>query len=433
MPQKKSSWRTTLALLCLVGIILWCSAEFAISYLILSQDGFGAMPMMGKVSGNVTDWRTGIPIEGATVRIKDEGALTDSEGNFTIEIPWGNYEMSVSKKEYKTVKMEVWSTTAASAGEDAGLAITRERVKEKQLEHVKMEPGEGLIDKGEGNSIAYQGEFTSIRLKRLLPEAVFVVFAIPAAILVYRKENYCTAIIFTAASALTGTSTYLGMLLAGAALLLIVMSKDEFIDVRWAKQFNKSGLKSLLHILVIVIIIALAAMFTFRAAVTFIAPLALPPNSVPDLSGQPASIDNLEFTANLSQPWRWIYGSGDVSCHQGSDRSLHMNGNQMPLCSRCSGRELGMAIGMLLMVFKRFKINWRFVILIVLMVGSMAIDAVPQTLGLWESTNISRLITGFLFGAATSIIIGCVLRELADPTWGMSLRRRHHETVPKTF
>jgi uncharacterized membrane protein len=98
-----------------------------------------------------------------------------------------------------------------------------------------------------------------------------------------------------------------------------------------------------------------------------------------------------------------------------------MNGNQMAVCTRCSGRELGMAIGMLLMVFKRFKVNWGFVILIVLMVVPMAIDAVPQYMGFWESTNISRLITGFLFGAATSIIIGTLLHEIEDPLWKASL------------
>jgi uncharacterized membrane protein len=52
----------------------------------------------------------------------------------------------------------------------------------------------------------------------------------------------------------------------------------------------------------------------------------------------------------------------------------------------------------------------------------MAIDAVPQYLGFWESTNISRVITGFLFGAATVVIIGTLLHEIENPLWGISIK-----------
>jgi uncharacterized membrane protein len=207
------------------------------------------------------------------------------------------------------------------------------------------------------------------------------------------------------------------------AVLLIASAKEEFVETQWAKRFMKSKVKPLLHGLITLVIIVLAGWFIFRASMIILAPMALPPNSVPDLTGQPVVIDNLEFTSTLSQPWRWIYESGDRSCNEIATRCFHLNGNQFAVCSRCTGRELGMGIGMLLMVFKRFKVKWKFIFLLLLIgVLPMAIDAVPQYLGFWESTNLSRVITGFLFGAATVVIIGTLLHEIENPLWEISIK-----------
>lgn len=146
----------------------------------------------------------------------------------------------------------------------------------------------------------------------------------------------------------------------------------------------------------------------------FLAPLALQPDSVNDLSGSTGVADNEKLISEMPTPWGIVYGCGDRLCHQKADRSFFINENQMPFCSRCTGIWLGFTIGLGLMVFYKIELDERFLILIVIGIVPIGIDGVGQLLNLWESTNIVRLTTGLLAGFVCGIAIALIIDEIRD-------------------
>lgn len=146
----------------------------------------------------------------------------------------------------------------------------------------------------------------------------------------------------------------------------------------------------------------------------FIAPLALPYGSTNDLSGYIGVADNEITIDKMPSPWNAIYGCGDRLCHQKSERSFVLNGNQMPFCVRCTAIWLGLAIGLGIMVFFTIKLDQKFLFLIIIGLVPIGIDGVGQLLKLWESNNFTRLITGLLIGIVCGISIGIIIDELKE-------------------
>jgi uncharacterized membrane protein len=125
------------------------------------------------------------------------------------------------------------------------------------------------------------------------------------------------------------------------------------------------------------------------------APLSLPAGSVKDLSGAVGTIDNANQTAKMNPFAKWVYDSGDFNCHQKASRSLFINGNEMPYCSRCVGIFFGMAIGTMFSLYFVVELRLRYILVALLPIG---IDGGMQLVGFWESTNPVRLATGGLAG-----------------------------------
>ena len=156
----------------------------------------------------------------------------------------------------------------------------------------------------------------------------------------------------------------------------------------------------------------LFVLFSLWISLQFLAPLALPENSVQDLSGLVVVYDNEYTIDNMDFPWSFIYSAGDRLCHQKAERSFFINGNQMPFCSRCTAIWLGFAIGLGFMVFYKIELNEKFLILILIGIVPIGIDGVGQLFQLWESTNIIRLITGLLIGIVCGIAIALIIDEI---------------------
>ena len=144
----------------------------------------------------------------------------------------------------------------------------------------------------------------------------------------------------------------------------------------------------------------------------FLAPLTLPTGSVSDLSGVVAFSDNDNAIENMSFPWSVIYKSGDRLCHQKADRSLFLNGNEMPFCSRCTAIWIGLAVGLGFMVLYVIELNEKFLVAIILSLIPIGVDGVGQLFGFWESTNFIRFITGLLAGMICGVAIGIILDEI---------------------
>jgi uncharacterized membrane protein len=164
----------------------------------------------------------------------------------------------------------------------------------------------------------------------------------------------------------------------------------------------------------------------------FISPFVAPTDTIHELDGRSNRVDNEEAHASLPGYSRAVYTIGDVLCHQKEDRSLMLNGNQMPLCSRCVSIFTFMIVGLVLALLipqglnsreyvlhlmpKRFseELMGRFgkevsaIIIIALFMSLVAIDGMLQILTPYESTNILRILTGVPTGVICGILIGSI-------------------------
>ena len=154
------------------------------------------------------------------------------------------------------------------------------------------------------------------------------------------------------------------------------------------------------------------AIFLIWFLLQVFAPLALPSDSVKDLTGITVVEDNKILIDEMPFPWGSIYSSGDKLCHEKAERSFFINGNQMPFCARCTAIWLGLAIGVGLMIFLKVELNEKFIFLIIIGVVPIAVDGLGQLFGFWESTNLIRVITGLLIGILCGAAIGIIVDEL---------------------
>lgn len=142
-----------------------------------------------------------------------------------------------------------------------------------------------------------------------------------------------------------------------------------------------------------------------------LAPVMLPTGSVTNLSGMVGIMDNTNSIDSLPAPWNVVYASGDALCHQREERSLYLNGNQLPFCSRCTALWVGMVFGVGFMFFLPLSLNERFLLVLFLGFTPLVIDGVGQLFGFWESTNIIRMITGGIAGVVCGLAIGLIISE----------------------
>ncbi len=145
-------------------------------------------------------------------------------------------------------------------------------------------------------------------------------------------------------------------------------------------------------------------------SLVFAAPILEPPGTV--YLGNEGGANRVDFAdvwANMSNPLAaWVYYTGDVGCHQHANRSLFINGNQMPYCARDTGIFLGVFIGFIIAVFYRIRMSMFTFGLFVL---PLAVDGTVQLLTPYESTNLLRIITGILTGVAFAWMLSSMMDE----------------------
>ena len=196
----------------------------------------------------------------------------------------------------------------------------------------------------------------------------------------------------------------------------------------------------------------LAAIAGTYLILVFLTPLAMPTDSIPDLSGRAnrfdyATVDEMWSWGNGDNsdykhaghdqdanggPFAWtdlnpiaatVYAIGDLNCHQKHYRSWEINGNQLAVCVRDIGILFGVVVCCLiwrqrglnrwtvrdtfLSIFsdesiERFYYNDQrmlaMMVIIAIGLGPMAIDGFTQLLSPYESTNLMRILTGFPAG-----------------------------------
>ena len=124
-------------------------------------------------------------------------------------------------------------------------------------------------------------------------------------------------------------------------------------------------------------------------------------------------MDNEQTIEDMPFPWNVVYTAGDRLCHQQASRSLFLNNNQMPFCSRCTAIWIGLALGLLIMIYARISLDGRVVLLFILGLIPIGVDGVGQLFGLWESSNLIRILTGGITGVLCGMGIGVIVDEIA--------------------
>lgn len=100
-----------------------------------------------------------------------------------------------------------------------------------------------------------------------------------------------------------------------------------------------------------------------------------------------------------------------LMCHRRPERTLILSGVPMPLCSRCAGIALGLALGGLAAWPSPSARGTR--IAAVLAGALMIVDVVTQDLGIHPVWHASRIATGGLLGYVLAIgLFGLIRREL---------------------
>jgi uncharacterized membrane protein len=89
-------------------------------------------------------------------------------------------------------------------------------------------------------------------------------------------------------------------------------------------------------------------------------------------------------------------------CHQIDERSFHLDGHPLAVCARCFGIYIGYLIGLMLYPLKNSVArtdlpprSWLIAALV-----PVAVDVAAGYLGIYESTLVSRSLTGSIAGAA---------------------------------
>jgi len=111
---------------------------------------------------------------------------------------------------------------------------------------------------------------------------------------------------------------------------------------------------------------------------------------------------NSNFFISTIYPKLLILGSR--VCHQIDERSFHFGIRKFPLCARCTGIYIGFFVGMITVWF--FVFPPLFSSLLILL---MIVDGYIQLKTRYESTNVKRFITGFLFGVAAVSLLAALL------------------------
>ncbi len=102
----------------------------------------------------------------------------------------------------------------------------------------------------------------------------------------------------------------------------------------------------------------------------------------------------------------FLYSLGSHICHQMPERSFFIGGSQLFVSSRDTGVYLGFLLAIsIILLLKEVENKKENLLLICALILPIAIDGSGVALGLWESSNSTRLYTGLLGGIGMAYLI----------------------------
>lgn len=154
------------------------------------------------------------------------------------------------------------------------------------------------------------------------------------------------------------------------------------------------------------------AFFLIVFAVFIISPLLESYGTVYGLNGTPGIIEFSELWKKLNPFSAVGYYAGDLLCHQEFERSLILNGSQMPVCIRDIAALAGLIIGMMISnkVLNLFSMKNIAVFTVVVFIILIADILIQSAFSL--NIFILRAVTGILAGVAVGILISHGIRKM---------------------
>ncbi|HEV8595921.1 MAG TPA: DUF2085 domain-containing protein [Thermoplasmata archaeon] len=165
-------------------------------------------------------------------------------------------------------------------------------------------------------------------------------------------------------------------------------------------------------------------------------PYSVSPGSAAYLDGSANAIDNAGVYAAFPAYSKMIYLVGDAQCHQLSYRSIWLNGNQMPMDARMTSIYTFANFGLIAAMFaapstsvaqglvnampRRLQ-EWGrkhlgptlFAGLIVFLgIFPVGVDGFTQLLTSYESTNVTRVLTGIPTGFVAGLLVGVIMTSI---------------------
>ncbi|MEP7340549.1 MAG: DUF2085 domain-containing protein [Acidobacteriota bacterium] len=127
-----------------------------------------------------------------------------------------------------------------------------------------------------------------------------------------------------------------------------------------------------------------------------------------------------------------IYRGLSGICHQIPDRSFHLHGFPLAVCSRCTGIYIGFGVGLMLYPLVRSLRNQTMPSRNWLIAAGlpMLIDFGGGYLGLFQNTFFSRAATGGLLGVAFSVYILTGMISVVEQWEAMRLARNGIAHLP---
>ncbi|MGQ0797100.1 MAG: DUF2085 domain-containing protein [Methanobacteriota archaeon] len=172
----------------------------------------------------------------------------------------------------------------------------------------------------------------------------------------------------------------------------------------------------------------------------FLAPFTVAPGSFYNETRGGANVLDFASVWGTFHPYaRLVYTFGDVQCHQLAYRSFELNGNQLPIDARMTSMYVFANLGLVAAAFAIPASTTGEVILnglpsplrralrrlgaaraggIVVFVGLLPIgvDGFTQLLTPYESTNLTRVLTGAPGGFVGGLLVGAMLVSLRQLT-----------------
>ena len=92
-------------------------------------------------------------------------------------------------------------------------------------------------------------------------------------------------------------------------------------------------------------------------------------------------------------------------CHRIPERSFFFRGHQFPVCARCTGFYISLAIYFIYAYFNYVDYDLNLLILAIILLVPAFLDGTTQLFQFRQSNNILRLITGLLGGIGLGILV----------------------------